>query len=44
MMGQPHRISSLEAVLEYIMGHAEVWQATAGEILQAFNTQTQKKD
>lgn len=44
MIGQPHRISSLEAVLEYIMGHTEVWQTTAGDILQAFNAQTGKED
>ena len=42
MLGQPHRISSLEAVLDYISGHTEVWQVTAGEILDAFNNQTTK--
>ncbi|MEP4545638.1 MAG: polysaccharide deacetylase family protein [Saccharospirillum sp.] len=39
MMGQPHRIASLEAILEYISGHEAVWQAGSGEILRAFQTQ-----
>lgn len=39
MIGQPHRIGSLEEVLDHIMGHSEVWQATSGEILDAFKSQ-----
>lgn len=44
LIGQPHRISSLEAVLEYIAGHDNIWQAPAGEILDAFTAQTAKED
>jgi len=40
LIGQPHRIRSLELVLDYIMGHSGIWQATAGEILDAFQQQT----
>lgn len=40
LIGQPHRISALEAVLAYIMSHDDVWQAPAGEILRAFEAQT----
>lgn len=39
LIGQPHRISSLEAVLEYIMGHSGIWQTTSSKILQVFNNQ-----
>ncbi|MBT8446259.1 MAG: polysaccharide deacetylase family protein [Gammaproteobacteria bacterium] len=35
MLGQPHRIGALEAALIYIMGHAGVWSAGAGEICRA---------
>ena len=44
LIGQPHRIRSLELVLDYIMSHSEVWQATAGEILDAFKQQTHRED
>lgn len=44
LIGQPHRISSLEAVLEYITGHNDVWQATASEILDVFTAQTAKEE
>lgn len=44
MLGQPHRIGCLEAVLDYITGHEDVWQATASEILEAFNNQTNGAD
>lgn len=44
LIGQPHRISSLEAVLEYITGHNDVWQATASEILDVFAAQTAKEE
>jgi len=36
VMGQPHRIKHLEAVLAHISASAEVWQAAPGEILDAF--------
>jgi peptidoglycan/xylan/chitin deacetylase (PgdA/CDA1 family) len=36
LVGQPHRIGCLEAVLDHITGHSEVWQAPAGEILDAY--------
>ncbi len=39
LVGQPHRIGCLEAVLDHISGHAEVWQAPAGEILDAYRAQ-----
>jgi peptidoglycan/xylan/chitin deacetylase (PgdA/CDA1 family) len=32
MMGQPHRIAHLAGLLEYIMGHNDVWMATGEEI------------
>ena len=32
MMGQPHRIKHLDAVLGYILGHDGVWKATGEEI------------
>lgn len=31
--GQPHRIGALDAALEYICGHKDVWCATAREIV-----------
>lgn len=37
LVGQPHRIACLEDVLAHISGHADVWQAPAGEILDAFH-------
>lgn len=43
LMGHPHRIACLEAVLEYITERTGVWQATSGEIMDAFNTQTEKQ-
>jgi peptidoglycan/xylan/chitin deacetylase (PgdA/CDA1 family) len=39
LVGQPHRIGCLEQILAYIGGHADVWQAPAGEILDAFQAQ-----
>jgi peptidoglycan/xylan/chitin deacetylase (PgdA/CDA1 family) len=36
LLGQPHRIGHLEAVLEYITGHDGVWSAPAGEICAAW--------
>jgi allantoinase len=36
VMGQPHRIRHLEMVLDHIAASAEVWQASPGEILDAF--------
>lgn len=36
MLGQPHRIGKLEAVLDYIMGHDGVWSAGAGDICTAW--------
>lgn len=40
VLGQPHRIKHLEAVLEYVTGKEEVWSAGAGEILKAFLEQS----
>lgn len=34
MLGQPHRIAALEAVLERISGDADIWQAGPSDILQ----------
>ncbi len=39
VLGQPHRIKHLEAVLEYVMAQPGVWSASAGEILDAFVAQ-----
>jgi peptidoglycan/xylan/chitin deacetylase (PgdA/CDA1 family) len=36
MSGQPHRIAKLEKALAYIMAKDEVWSASAGEILTAW--------
>jgi len=36
LIGQPHRINYLDQVLEYIMAHDGVWQATADEIAEYF--------
>ncbi|MFQ3789056.1 polysaccharide deacetylase family protein [Halomonas sp. A29] len=44
LVGQPHRIACLEAVLDHIAGHAEVWQAPAGEILDAYRAQASSND
>jgi len=39
MLGQPHRIGRLEAVLEYLSSKDEVWSASPAEILGAFKAQ-----
>ena len=39
IIGQPYRIGALEKALAHIMGHASVWAATGGEILDAFKAQ-----
>lgn len=39
VLGAPHRIRHLETVLQHVAGHAEVWQAGPGEILDAFVAQ-----
>lgn len=39
VLGQPHRISQLERVLEYVSSQTHVWSASAGEILAAFVAQ-----
>ena len=36
VLGQPQRIGRLEEVLEHIMGHADVWSASAAEICTAW--------
>ncbi|WP_419840961.1 polysaccharide deacetylase family protein [Candidatus Poriferisodalis sp.] len=36
LMGMPHRIDALAAMLEHLMSHDDVWQATAGQIAQHF--------
>jgi peptidoglycan/xylan/chitin deacetylase (PgdA/CDA1 family) len=38
MLGQPHRISSLEAVLDYVSGHPDIWQASSTDLLQQVRT------
>ncbi len=35
LMGQPHRINALGAVLDHILEHAGVWPATGAEIVDA---------
>jgi len=39
ILGQPHRIKHLEAVLEYLSAEKAVWSASAGEILDAYKAQ-----
>lgn len=39
LSGVPHRIAAVEAVLDYICGHAGVWSATGAEILAAWHAQ-----
>lgn len=34
--GYPYRIRHLERILDYVMGHDGVWQATAGEIAEHY--------
>lgn len=41
VLGQPHRIGQLEKVLDYISSKGEVWSASAGEILTAFQQDNQ---
>ena len=36
LMGMPHRVDGLAAMLEYLMGHDDVWQTTASQIAQHF--------
>jgi allantoinase len=36
LMGMPHRIAGLEEILDYLLGHKLVWQATACEIADHF--------
>lgn len=43
MVGQPHRIACLEAVLDHILNHDLVWCATSGEILDAFQEQAEAR-
>ena len=38
VFGQPHRIAHLDRLLEYILSHSGVWQATGFEIADWFNT------
>jgi peptidoglycan/xylan/chitin deacetylase (PgdA/CDA1 family) len=39
IIGQPHRIGALDAALEYICGHKDVWLATGREITRHFLAQ-----
>jgi len=39
VIGQPHRIGSLERALTHILEHRDVWAATGAEILDAFVAQ-----
>ena len=39
LLGQPHRIARLEAVLDNVMSRETVWSASAGEILTEFARQ-----
>lgn len=36
LMGMPHRIDGLAAMLDCLMGHDDVWQTTASQIAQHF--------
>jgi len=39
MLGQPHRIAKLEAVLDYVTSQDGVWSASAADILKAYKDQ-----
>jgi hypothetical protein len=39
VMGQPHRVKHVEAVLEFLGAQEGIWSASAGEILDAFVAQ-----
>ncbi|MDE0845733.1 MAG: polysaccharide deacetylase family protein [Actinomycetota bacterium] len=36
LMGMPHRIDALDEMLDYVLGHDDVWQPTASEIADHF--------
>ncbi|MCY4516240.1 MAG: polysaccharide deacetylase family protein [Acidimicrobiaceae bacterium] len=36
LMGMPHRVDGLTAMLDYLMGHDDVWQTTASQIAQHY--------
>ena len=36
LIGQPHRIRSLEAILDYVSGHDDVWLTTGREIAEHY--------
>ena len=36
LMGMPHRVDGLAAMLEYLMSHDDVWQTTASQIAQHY--------
>ena len=38
-IGVPHRIGALERALDFMLGHAGVWSATASQVLAAFKAQ-----
>ncbi len=40
VIGQPHRIAYLEQALEHIMNGGQVWNASAGDILDCFAAQS----
>ncbi|MEX0828092.1 MAG: polysaccharide deacetylase family protein [Haliea sp.] len=39
ILGQPHRIGKLEAVLDYLSSNGDIWSASAADILQSFREQ-----
>ena len=36
MIGRPHRIGYLDEILDYILSHDSVWQATTDEIAEYY--------
>ena len=38
VMGRPHRIRSLERLIEYLRGHENVWFTQAGEVARWFES------
>jgi len=36
LMGMPHRVAQLDEILDYVLGHDEVWATTGGEIAEHF--------
>jgi len=40
LLGQPHRIKTLEQVLKYLSSQEDIWSASPMDILTVFKSQT----